>query len=132
MPSIKLQKTFAAPASVVFEALTLQKNLEQWFATEVIAFPKEGTYAAFAYGFDLNFKVYLLKLEQNKKVVWEFVDGGVEWDDSLISFELHEQNGKTKLFFEHRRLKPNDKWEKWKNSWRQAFDKLKAIVEKKA
>ncbi len=129
MPVLKIQKTIAAPAFSVFEALTTQEKLQQWLATEVIAFPKEGTYAAFAYGFDLHFKVYLLKFDPGKKLVWEFVAGNVEWDGSLLSFTLNEKNGKTKLIFEHRRLKPNDKLERWKKSWHEAFEKLKTLLE---
>jgi uncharacterized protein YndB with AHSA1/START domain len=130
MAVIQLQKTIKALPCDVFTALTEQAHLEKWFAPEVITVPKQDTYAAFAFGFDLNFKVYLLKLIPDNTIVWEFVSGSVDWDDSVIAFHLTNNNGKTKLLFKHKGVDANnEKFEKWKKSWADYLQKLKEYVE---
>jgi uncharacterized protein YndB with AHSA1/START domain len=130
MASIRLQKTIKAPAKVVFSALTQQAHLEKWFAPEVITIPKQDTYAAFAFGFDLNFKVYILKLVSGKFIEWEFVSGNVEWDNSVISFRLAGNIDKTKVLFTHKGLDGgNGKFEKWRKSWSNYLSKLKEYAE---
>ncbi len=130
MAVIKLQKTVNADTGKVFKALTEQKYLEKWFAPEVITVPKQDTYAAFAFGFDLNFKVYILKLIPRQNITWEFVSGSVGWDNSLISFDLESIQGKTKVLFKHKGLDNNiEKLEKWKKSWSNYLNKLKNFVQ---
>ena len=130
MPVIRLQKTVNASAKNIYKALTEQKYLEKWFATEVIAMPKQDTYAAFAFGFSLNFKVYITKLIPDKTIIWEFVTGNVDWENSSIIFELEMQNNNTKISFKQKGLQADaEKLEKWKNSWCEYLNKLKDFTE---
>ena len=129
MYSISFETSIDAPASVVFETLTNQELLSRWFAPQVIAIAKEGTIAAFAFEFDLNFKVELVKLTPDKLVQWQCVDGYKVWLDSEICFCLEADSGKTKLIFEHKNLVNDEKKEKTTSSWNEYLEKLKILSE---
>lgn len=129
MYSISFKTNINAPASVVFKALTNQELLTRWFAPQVIAIAKERTIAAFAFEFDLNFKVDLVKLTPDKLVQWQCIDGYKEWLDSEICFCLEPDSNKTKLIFEHKNLINDAKKEKTTSSWNEYLEKLKTLSE---
>ena len=109
----------------LFEYLTDQVKLMQWFAPQVIAIPVEGTVAAFAFEFDLNFKMELVKLEKGKLVEWECVDGYKDWTGSKVRFEITQDNETSKLVFIHSGLTNEEKKDKTTESWKNYLDKLK-------
>ncbi len=130
MAVIRLSRIIDAHISDVFTALTDQDYLARWFAPNVITIPVTETYAAFAFEEDIHLKVLLKELEQNRKVVWEFAEGNLNWDDSVITFRLKEpEEGKTLLNFSHSGLKETAKLEKWKHSWSNFLDNLKIFTE---
>ncbi len=115
--------------SVVYHALTNQDLLSKWFAPQVIAVPVEGTVAAFAFEFDLNFKMKLSKLIPGKLVQWVCVDGYADWLDTEVIFKLTEQPGFTKVAFSHNKLKNDEKKEKTEVSWQNYLTRLKELCE---
>ena len=132
MAVIRLSRTINTCTSDVFTALTDQDYLAGWFAPNVITIPVVGTYAAFAFEEDIHFKVQLEVLEQNRKIVWSYAEGSLNWDGSVITFSLKEkEGGKTLLNFTHSGLQETAKLEKWKQSWSNFLDKLKIFTEKK-
>jgi uncharacterized protein YndB with AHSA1/START domain len=127
--SVSLHIEIDAPAVKVFEALTRQELLSKWFAPQVIAVPVEGTVAAFAFEFDLNFKMEIVALQQNKQLRWICVDGYEAWLDSEIVFKLEEKALTTSLDFSHSKLINDDKKEKTVKSWNGYLEKLKELCE---
>ncbi len=113
----------------LFKFLTLQEKLMLWFAPQVIAVPVEGTVIAFAFEFDLNFKMQITKLEENKFVEWECVDGYQEWLGSKVKFEIVPDENGAILNFLHSGLNNDDKKEKTNESWREYLRKLKGECE---
>ena len=131
MAHIRLHRTIPADNRAVFEALTIQEYISEWFAPHVISTPVSGTSAAFAFDEDLYFKVLLREIVPNEKIVWEYTGGNLNWDHSEIIFRLKETgDGKILLTFNHSRLPDSEKLEKWKNSWSKFLDQLKIFVVK--
>jgi len=127
--SISVSLEIAASAADIFEALTNQDLLSRWFAPQVIAVPVEGTVAAFAFEFDLNFKMELVQLKKDKMVHWKCVDGYKEWLDSEVVFSFEKEKDVTLLKFEHRNLTNEEKRNKTVNSWHEYLQNLKRVCE---
>ncbi len=103
--------------------------LSRWFAPQVIAVAVEGTIAAFAFEFDLNFKMELVRLLEDKLVHWKCVDGYKEWLDSEVVFKLEPCPEGALLHFEHTNLINDEKEEKTISSWTGYLKKLKQLCE---
>ncbi len=128
MASIELHTRILAPMNHVFDALTQAELLKRWFTPDLIAFPKEKTTAAFAIG-DINFKMLIQEVKAPEKLVWECVDGNVDWLDSSITFSLVEQEGQTSLEFLQSDLPETDKLKLWTASWDNYLYQLKDLCE---
>ena len=129
MYSVSADINIKASPATIFHTLTNQDLLSKWFAPQVIAVPVEGTVAAFAFEFDLNFKMELSTLIPGKLVRWVCVDGYNDWLDTEVIFKLTEQPGFTKLAFSHNKLKNDDKKEKTGVSWQNYLARLKELCE---
>ena len=125
MYSVSYEVFIESSPGRVFDFLTIQHLLSKWFAPQVIASPKEGTVAAFAFDFDLNFKMELDKLDKSGLVRWRCVDGYKEWLGSVVEFSFNEKEGGTLLKFKHSGLKNDDKKEKTLSDWIKFLEKLK-------
>ena len=95
----------------VFDAIT---HPEHWWSGEV-----EGSATALGDEFVYRYKDFhlskqkVVELEPGKKVVWLVTDSRInyvedrdEWTGTKISFEISEQEGKTRLLFTHTGLHP--------------------------
>lgn len=125
MQYIVFEQAIKKPAETIFSCLTEQHHLQRWFAPQVIITPVKNTHAAFAFEFDLSFKILITELEENKSVCWEVTEGIEGWTGSVISFTLTDQAGQTQLQFEHKNLSGDDeKIRKWRQSWNDFLRKL--------
>lgn len=129
MFSVTIDLRIQSSEHTVFEALTNQNLLSRWFAPQVIAVPVEGTIAAFAFEFDLNFKMELVSLKEDKLVHWKCVDGYKEWLDSEVVFNIETVAGSTLLRFKHSNLTNEEKRDRTIKSWNEYLEKLKKICE---
>lgn len=129
MYSITHELQINCPANLVFKTLTHQVLLSKWFAPQVIAVPVEGTIAAFAFEFDLNFKMELVQLKKDHLVFWKCVDGYQEWLDSEVVFTLEKKEETTLLKFKHGNLTDEEKRAKTLNSWHEYLENLKKLCE---
>ncbi|MBN2615069.1 MAG: SRPBCC domain-containing protein [Bacteroidales bacterium] len=123
MFSIKLNEKAETTAPVVFNALTDQDALQQWFAPQVIITPTVNTYGAFAFDFDLSFRVQITELKPNR-ISWEVIEGIEDWKNTVISFDILEVNDQCEIQFEHKYLKNKNKFEQWQKSWSEFLHKL--------
>jgi uncharacterized protein YndB with AHSA1/START domain len=119
-----------AEPTVVYRYLTEQVKLSKWFAPQVIAVPVEGTTAAFAFEFDLNFKMEIIELKEAKTVKWRCVDGYDEWINSEVIFKINKKEKGTILLFEHNGLTNDEKQVKTIESWEKYLTNLKHYCEK--
>lgn len=124
MYSISLETIIKAPAQSIFQCITDQNHLQKWFAPQVIIAPVTGTFGAFAFEFDLSFKVRITELDDIGKISWEVVDGIEGWVGSVISFEITNQKNKSLVIFKHIGISDKDKLQKWESSWKDFLNKL--------
>ena len=75
----------------VFRAITEQEGLSGWWTDNVVVKSVEGGFAEFNFGDTYYIKMKVLKLENNRSVIWECVEGDDEWLGTQIRFILEEQ-----------------------------------------
>ena len=100
MPEIKHNLIIKTNPEKVYEAITTQEGLANWWAKQTIAKPEVGFVNIFTFGtFRNEMKVTILN--PNKKVEWKCINSIEEWIDTNILFELEEKEGHTLLRFTH-------------------------------
>lgn len=130
MSTITIFQEINATPEKIFLYLTQQELLTRWLTPSVIAFPKKGTFAAFALGNDINFKVEIEELIDNDLVQWKCIDGNVEWVGSKISFKLKVQNGSSTIVqFLQTNFPESGNLDKWKNNWQFYLETLNSMVQ---
>src|SRR5688500_8995710 len=96
-----------APATRVYEALTMLEGLAHWWTEEVLGDGRIGGKIEFSFRSDtgaLKGKMVMEVRELNaqKNVRWRCVEGPAEWVGTDITFELSEQDDQTIVLFGHR------------------------------
>ena len=100
MPEIKHNVIIKAIPEKVYEAITTQEGLANWWAKQTIAKPEVGFVNIFTFGtFRNEMKVTILN--PNEKVEWKCINSIEEWIDTNILFDLEEKEGRTLLRFTH-------------------------------
>lgn len=130
MAIIRFQKNIKKDPETIFHFLSEQNLLMQWFAPQAIAFPLEGTVAAFSFGSEINFKMKITKLTKFESIKWLCVDGNVDWIDSKVSFSIKiiDENN-CKVFFQQSNINNEEKYVQWKSSWKTYLQMLKEKCE---
>jgi uncharacterized protein YndB with AHSA1/START domain len=92
-----------APSEKIFEALTTQEGLQNWWAADTEAEPKIGSLAVFGfYNQTTVFKMRINELVPFKKVKWTCEGEVDEWLGTELQFDLEPQDvGDTALSFRH-------------------------------
>ena len=102
MENILHQVDINASISSVYEAITTQNGLANWWTKQTIAKVEVGFVNEFRFG-DVHLKkMRITELIPNQKVHWVCEGDDDEWLDTPITFLLEEVNGKTRLRFAHR------------------------------
>lgn len=86
----------------IYEALTTQQGLGNWWTDQTIAKPEVGFVNEFRFGPGELKMLKVIGLNSNKSVEWKCVGGDDEWHDTEISFDLEEKDEKTILRFTHK------------------------------
>ena len=98
MPEIRHNVIIKTTPEKVYEAITTQEGLANWWAKQTIAKPEVGFVNIFTFG-TLRNEMKVIILNPNKKVEWKCINSIEEWIDTNISFDLEEKNGHTLLRF---------------------------------
>ena len=101
MPAIKHLLYINASPAKVYEAITTQKGLSSWWTTETKADAIVGSVAEFWFSDRYHDKMYIVKLDKNKYVEWECIDGDKEWIGTRINFTIKSRDKGTMLHFCH-------------------------------
>jgi len=100
MTAIRHNLAIKATPEKIFNAITSQEGLENWWAKQTVAKPEAGFVNIFTFGESRN-EMKVAKLLTNHKVEWECINSMEEWIGTTISFELEEKEGRTILRFAH-------------------------------
>ena len=100
MPEIRHNVTINATSEKVYEAITTQEGLANWWAKQTIAKSEVGFVNIFTFGTFRN-EMKVTMLNPNRKVEWHCINSLEEWIGTNISFDLEEKNGRTILRFAH-------------------------------
>ncbi len=98
MPEIRHNVIIKTTPEKVYEAITTQEGLANWWAKQTIAKPEVGFVNIFTFGTFRN-EMKVIILNPDKKVEWKCINSIEEWIDTNISFDLEEKNGHTLLRF---------------------------------
>ncbi len=101
MSAIKHLLYINANPSRVYKAITTQKGLSSWWTTKTKADAIIGSVAEFWFSDKYHNKMYIVKLEINKYVEWECLDGDKEWIGTRLKFMLNQHENGTMLHFWH-------------------------------
>jgi uncharacterized protein YndB with AHSA1/START domain len=106
MAEILHQLTINASPAEVYRALTDQKGLANWWTRHVRTDSMVNSIAEFTFDHGrINFRMKIVKLINNRAVVWHCIGGLPEWLDTQIMFELKATQKGTILTFAHLRWK---------------------------
>jgi uncharacterized protein YndB with AHSA1/START domain len=140
MPTLRMERTFNAPAQRVFDAWTSEEVMRRWFHAAhdwetpeasvdlrvggavrvVMRNPHKGE--------DYGGGGYYTEIDPPNRLAFTWL-----WDDSdvrmLIELEFHETDGVTTVQFTHRDLWDEQAVRDHEDGWGKAFDNLGRVVE---
>jgi uncharacterized protein YndB with AHSA1/START domain len=91
-----------APAEKVYQAITTADGLRQWWTADSAAEPRVGSVAEFGFfGRKTVFRMRIDELVPSQRIVWQCVGGPDEWPGTRLTWELSENDGKTRVHFDH-------------------------------
>lgn len=120
-----------APRSKVFNAITTQEGLSNWWTTKVTVEEGVGGLIDFRFVGDFNPDMKVTHLEPDQAVHWQCVDGHDYWLDNTFSFELNDKGDNTLLMFTQiyaRELSDED-YGTYNYNWGYYLGSLKAYCE---
>jgi uncharacterized protein YndB with AHSA1/START domain len=100
MTAIRHNVVIKTTPEKIYEAITTQEGLANWWAKQTTAKPEVGFVNTFTFGTFRN-EMKVIHLSPNKKVEWQCIKSIEEWIDTNISFDLEEKDGRTILRFAH-------------------------------
>ena len=101
MSAIRINVTIKTPPEKVYNAITTQDGLANWWAKQTEAKPEVGFINVFTFGQKYRNEMKITNLIPLKKVEWECVNSVEEWVGTRILFDLQEKEGNTILRFTH-------------------------------
>lgn len=103
MPEILHQLSIKASPGRVYQALTEQKGLANWWTHFSYAEPRIDSVAEFEFdGGKTKIRMKIIKLLANRQVVWHCLGGPPEWISTQIAFDLEVKGNETIIHFAHR------------------------------
>ena len=131
MPAIVKELTIAAPPPRVFNALTQQDEIVQWWANEARVQPEVGSLGEFRFrppAGVLQFEV--AELDAAEKVRWISRQGPPQWAGTSVTWHLEPVQSGTNLVFTHEGFARVDEvYEEIRRNWRYFLDSLKSYLE---
>lgn len=130
MFSIKHLYHINATQDEVFNALTTIHGLTNWWTEDTSGIPDLDGIIEFRFGKKYFNMMKVETLVENKVVQWLCVDGAPDWINTVISFELDENENKTRLRFTHNNWRENgDFYAHCSYSWARYLESLRQWLE---
>jgi len=119
----------SASRDEVYRALTTVQGLSGWWTTDTQGQSKVGEVLRFRFhggGFDMK----VLELRPGEHVLWQVVDGPVEWIGTQVSFDLKQQGDWSIVLFKHQGWKePVEFMHHCSTKWGVFLLSLKSLLE---
>ncbi len=100
MADIKMKLTIKAAPGKVYDAISTQEGIANWWCKNTIAKPEIGFMNVFTFGKIRN-EFEVMDLKPGKRVEWKGINSIDEWIGTHVSFDLEEKEGNTILRFAH-------------------------------
>ncbi len=128
MPDIVQEPTIETAPEKVFNAITLQDELAQWWTNHVTAEPKVGSLAKFSFDNGaVVFQMEVAELDPAKKVHWIVRHGPPHWEGTTVTWDLTPVKNGTKLLFGHHGFATVDAaYEQTREGWEYFLGSLKS------
>jgi uncharacterized protein YndB with AHSA1/START domain len=101
MASIKHLFHISTPREKVYKEVSTAEGAAKWWTTATHGDDKVGGTLLVPFGVHATMKFKVKELKPNEKVVWECMDGNPDWVGTTLTFALDENEGKTRVRFEH-------------------------------
>lgn len=121
-----------APASKIYDALATVPGLAGWWTTTTGGESAVGKTIEFHFN-KHRVDMQVAELSPGKRVAWQCTLEGPDWLGTRVTFDLSEDNGRTRLLFGHRAWKEvNDHFAHCTMKWATFLLSLREYVEKGA
>lgn len=130
MADIKFLFHIDAPRQKVYNAITTIDGLSKWWTKETKGDNKLNGIIEFRFGERWLTQMKVVKLKQDELVGWESIDKQDQWNGSRLNFKLDDNEGKTRVRFEHIGIKGGEDYLAMINfSWSRFLDSLKQLCQ---
>lgn len=125
---IEVSAEINAPASEVFRAIIEPEMVERWMMSDKATIEPEvgGTYDLA--GWVPDGPVQIVELEPNEKLAYSWRSDWVG-HETLVTWELAESAGKTRLTLIHSGFAPDDRHDSYRTGWHGFLVQIKSLVE---
>jgi len=130
MSAIKHLLHISAAKEKVYNALTTTEGLANWWTVQTSGESRPSGILEFRFGEMGYNKMKVTELKPNELVRWECIDGPQDWIGTTISFQLDENDKKTRVRFEHAGWKEaNDFFGACSFSWGRYLESLRQLCQ---
>ena len=130
MADIRFLFHIDAPRHKVYNAISTIEGLSEWWTKQTSGDSSLNGIIEFSFGERWQTKMKVIKLKQDELVGWESLDAQEQWAGSRINFKLDDNEGKTRIIFEHTGVKGTDDYLGMINfSWSRFMDSLKQLCQ---
>lgn len=93
--------TLKASINEVFERITKSGHLENWWPKKCTGTPKLGARYNFYFTPDYDWFGKVVEFERNKKFYIEMTESDEDWDNTVLKFDIEQNNESVLLKFSH-------------------------------
>jgi uncharacterized protein YndB with AHSA1/START domain len=131
MADIKHLFHINASRETVYGAITSIEGLAAWWTSQASGESKAGSILEFRFGAQFFNKMKVIEMKPAESVTWECIDGAEDWIGTRITFDLDDNEGKTRLRFSHSGWKETgDFFAQCNFSWGRFMESLRNFCEK--
>lgn len=131
MPAINHVFHISAPKDQVFARLNSVSGLSAWWTEDTAGDPAVGGELAFTFNGNTLCKTKVLESSSPTRLVWEVTEGHPDWVGTQMTFDLSDNEGKTRLAFAHTGwAKQDDFYAQCNFSWGRYMVSLRDLCEK--
>jgi uncharacterized protein YndB with AHSA1/START domain len=131
MADIKHLFHINAPREKVYQALSTVEGLAAWWTTQTSGKSEPGGILEFRFGPQFVNKMKVTQLVPGRSVSWECIEANPDWVGTKLTFDLDENEGKTRVRFAHSGWKEtSDFFAQCNFSWGRYMESLRNLCEK--